>query len=450
MDELNVGDVVDSPALSDMPPAVADTDQSWDSLVDEAKTTPDPVAEPKGEEPELEPEADPPAKTDDPEPETDNSEPAADEPAKTDDTNQEDLSKRDKRTLNHKELQRLNGEITAERDTLKTEIATLTEQREKLDTELERFGGIEGMTEAVKSLELIANPAKASEAVSYLQSLPHGGQMESIFACRALGIGGVDVPENMLPTVLENQATVFSTALQRYQGLKNPLTLDQVDKLGQYIALRANDDVTDLMSEIDSALNDASTPDNEVQRLRREVEALKAAKDQPANANGADKPDAAKPQEFDYQALAQRFDDYEKDIFPKVAEKLLQDHHLAIVPTDPPEIQKAKETLSTLLFAHQSLEGRASNAFQIVANYIERNAEKSEAFRYVENDYRRTIKLNVQTAISNLLPLFKAAGAKTPTPPTPPKGSSLEVPAGDGNGKAETFDDLVNTSRPRR
>lgn len=454
MDDLNTGgEVVEisAPAadITEIPAADAPTD--WDSMVDKATLTPDPVVEkPKSEIPEDE--AETPVveepKVEEEEPSKDDAETETEEePAKDEEAEkpEEDLSKRDKRTLSHKELQTERARLDTENTTLRTQLTEAETLVADTDAKLEQFGGIEGMQKATEVLQNLANPAKVKETADYIEALPHGQQLESIFACRALGIGDVEVSDEQLGQVVNNQTVALNAMLQRYQGLKTPLTAVQVEKLGTYLALKINEDGDDFFKDIDFDLAKVDTPESKIKALEATVAELKNGK--PALNGDAPKAEAKDPNVY-IQELAAKFDTYEKDLYPTVADPILAEYGFDVKPNDPPELAKAKTRFNDAVFALQSLHSRESTAFSVVANYLEKNAEASEGFKFVEGDYKRAIKLFIRDFASDIAPLFKAAtGAKPPLPK--PKGNSIDVPEASRNsGKAESWEDLQKSSRP--
>lgn len=459
MELENTGvDVVESPApaadITEIP--AADTTNDWDSLVENATLKPDlevdkqtddvstdEPAKPEADESDAdsEPDAEPEKAAD---PDKAEDEPAKEEEAKPD----EELSKRDKRTLNFKELQSERARLETENTALQTQITEKETAMQEVDAKLEQFGGIEGMTKAVEVLHNLANPAKVEETAAYIESLPHGQKLESIFACRALGIGSVEVGDEQLGQVVNNQTVAINAMLTRYQGLKNPLSADQVEKLGTYLALKLNDDPDEFFKDVTYDLEKVETPESKIKALEARVADFESGK---AAKNGAEPAEAAAAQDPNVyiQELAQKFDTYESTTYPTVAEPILAEYGYDVKPTDPPELQKAKERFNDLVFAYQSLKNRESNAFAVVANYLEKNAETSDGFKFVEGDYKRAMRLSIRDAISELAPLFKAGGTVKPPPPKP-KGSSIDVPEASRNsGKVESWEDLQKQSAPR-
>lgn len=445
MTDLSIGsEVVESSA----PAADAvDNAQNWDQLTQQAadsvRQAPEEVPGTDDEPTPLEPQVEEPEAKDEPEPE-------AEKPDVSEDPDKE-LSKRDKRSLNFAEMRDLKNQFETENSDLKTQIAEKETRLAEIDAQLEQFGGVDGMQQVVDVVQKLHNPAKAGEVADYITGLPHASQLQSIFTARALGIGGVEIPDDALPQVMWNQATVFNSVLQGFQGLKTPFAPEHIEKIGEWLSARANENLDDLMKDIMEDLEESGTPEaRRVKALEQEVAALKATKAEPS-ATGEQ--EGQNPADI-YTQLAEKFDSYEKQLYPTVAEPILDTYMLKVNPTDPEDVKLAKTTFNDMLFAYQSLSGRESNAFQIVANYLEKNAEKSDGFRFAEGDYKRAIRLSLNKALSDISPLFKGtANGKKPAPPNVPKnhsGADITPSTNGSNGKIESWEDLQKSAAPRR
>lgn len=309
--------------------------------------------------------------------------------------------------------------ITTERDTLQAQV-------EQFNTVTERYGGIENFLALEEQfVGVLLDPAKTNDAVQLIQGLSNGPQIvsEIMFDSVGLTLDGQakQLDEPGLQTVIQNQALVVNRMLQGYQGVEANISPEELEDLGEYLALQLSENREAFLAEIRRNNQLYVDPkDKEIRRLQAEVNAKKATPKQEQEAEQIDPFQQNLKivedfKEFHHEVTTKTFTEKEDATKPSVAEK----YRIADDEKLKPEIRKANTLLQEMVQTYVQVKMDSTEAQGKLLNYLAKTPKTHPTFPVASLPYKNAVRAHVETILRTLNPRIN--GTISSLPPTPQK-----------------------------
>lgn len=389
--------VPDAPEAQPEPDAKADFHSLFKKAAEKAAAPEvEPEPEPKSDEGSEKPEDDPSEKADE-------EVPAEEAPESEEDAAKADTEGKRSRTQNFKEIKAENEQLVTERD-------TAVEKVEKLNAKLAEYGGLDVVQNALEIYDKLAN-GNAAEVIQNLPAHVRTGVQRQVFEA-ALGEEA-------------NRVLGVNTVLKTDFGLKTDLDQPTMEKIFEFAVTRLNADPDDFIAFIDRELTLAATPENELEKLRKEVDLLKS---KPAE-------DGKEVKQSDPGVELTRIqtthDTFETETLQGLIAPELKAYGLETSSKDTPAVKAAKEMVSQMIFEYTAHQMRSSKAFEPLLPYWLDNDVENSWYAQAAGNYKRAAGTRVEAAfkaVSKLLNVAKApADAKPAAPSVPAPGEKRKA-----------------------
>lgn len=288
-----------------------------------------------------------------------------------------------------------------ERDDALAQVTEVNQRLTSLDEKFAQHGGVEVVETALELYDLASDKTKASEFVQKINSLPHKGAIQ-----REIFDNVLDLPANRVYGI--------NRVLKEDFGLTGNISQPFLEKFFEFATSRLNTDPEAFESFLDRELELSAEPESELDRLRKENEALKNPPKE------EQKEEAQQESQAEFASRIQRtYNDFEDSTFDRVSKTELSKYGFSPLSNDTSEVKAAKEYLSNAVKFAVAVEMRQAKAHETLLDYwIEKTPEDNKFYSQARKSYENAMTIKVQNALKAIAPLL---GAK-------PEEKSKEIP----------------------